>query len=447
MKNQSAAASLWWLAILLLLALFFLPTTGAMLGPLAFWLILIIGFFILLGLTRRPGGAEEAKPPLLDEAGFNDPVLDAAVREVLAVNGKKARQGVLEFEGQLRQEPGAAYARLNASLAGLDRKIILQDAGAGETRVLLLPPGVMTTAPMRSRPLLNLALFILTLGTTTWAGAALEGINLLSDPGGFIHGLPYSLALLVILGAHELGHFFAARHHRMNVSLPYFIPVPLGLGTFGAFIRMRELAPDRKSLFDMAVAGPLAGLAFAVPALLIGLRLSQVAPLSAAAPPGGIAGLFGSNLDIGSSLMLTLLAKLSLGGTLAAGHTIHLHPLAYAGWLGLLVTALNLLPIGQLDGGHIAHAAFGPAGAHRLSILASGALLLLALFVWPGLLFFAVLVLFFAGTHDAPSANDASPLNPARKWLGYFNFAILLLILLPVPHNLFPHLGIHCPYL
>jgi membrane-associated protease RseP (regulator of RpoE activity) len=444
MKNSPLFNVVWWLVIAALLALFILPASGPMLGSMAFWLMMVFGFFVLLGLMGSTSDetSKDDAAPASDEAVFTDPFLDGVVREVLTVNGKKVRDGVVQYEGRLIQESDKAYARLNASLGAFNRKIILQDAGGGETRVLVFPAGLVATAtPTRTRPILNLALFVLTLGTTTWAGALHQGVNLLQEPGRFAVGLPYSLALLLILGAHELGHYFAARHHGMNVSLPYFIPVPFGLGTFGAFIRLRALAPDRKSLFDMAVAGPLAGFVFAVPALIIGMGLSQIVPMSTAT------GLFGSRLDIGSSLLLTLLAKLSIGGAMTEGHTLLLHPLAYAGWLGLLVTALNLLPIGQLDGGHIAHAVFGPVGAHRVSILASGALLALALFVWPGLLFFAVLVLLFAGTRDAPSADDATALNPGRKWLGYATFVILLLILLPVPHKLFPAFGIHCPYL
>ncbi len=448
MKNRAALVIVWWLTLLLLLAMFVLPAMGFVLEPIAFGLMLLIGFFVLLELTRRAPVRAEASPATdADEAAFADPNLEGVVREVLAITGKHAHHGVLEFDGRLTRDPAGALAHLEAALAPSGRKAILQNSGADKMRILLLPSeGLTAASSKRSHPLLNLVLFLLTLGTTTWAGAALEGYNVPRNPSSLAHGLPFSLALLVILGAHELGHYFAARHHRINVSLPYFIPVPFGLGTFGAFIRMRALAPDRKSLFDMAVAGPLAGLVFAVPALLIGLRLSHVVP-GGMTSAGGLAGIFGRSLDVGSSLLLTLLAKVSLGNALEAGYTIHLNALAYAGWLGLLVTALNLLPIGQLDGGHIAHAIFGPAGAHRMSILAAAALLLLSLFVWPGLLFFAVLVLFFAGTHDAPSADDATPLTPGRKWVGYLNFGILLLILLPVPHNLFSHLGINCPYL
>jgi membrane-associated protease RseP (regulator of RpoE activity) len=154
-------------------------------------------------------------------------------------------------------------------------------------------------------------------------------------------------------GAHELGHYFAARKHGIQVTPPYFIPAPFALGTFGAFISMKGLAGDRRALFDVAVAGPLAGLVFAIPALLIGLQYSKV--VADNAPPG----LLHTGVDIGSSFLMAILSKLALGSAAAEGHRLILHPLAFAGWLGLLVTAPNLLPIGQLDGGHIAHALFG----------------------------------------------------------------------------------------
>jgi len=240
-------------------------------------------------------------------------------------------------------------------------------------------------------------------------------------PSRFAAGLPYSLALLLILGAHELGHYFTAKAHGIQVSPPYFIPVPFALGTFGAFIRIKSLTPDRRALFDMAVAGPLAGLVFAIPALLIGLRFSQVVSGPA---PGGV--------PVGSSVLLALLAKVSL---------------AFAGWLGLIVTALNLLPIGQLDGGHIAHALFGSRHAHVLSVIALISLFVLALFRWPGLLFWAVIVFFIAGTRDAPAADDVTPIGRARRALGYFALLLLLLIIVPVPSLLYGSAGLPSSYL
>jgi membrane-associated protease RseP (regulator of RpoE activity) len=182
---------------------------------------------------------------------------------------------------------------------------------------------------------------------------------------------------MAILGVHELGHYFMARRHGIRVTPPYFIPVPMALGTFGAFIQMRSPTEHRRALFDVAVAGPLAGLAVAVPALLIGLQTSSISsgdvPVSAMPTMGGT--------SVGSSVLFALLAKLSLGPSLEYGHMLQLSPLAFAGWLGLLVSALNLLPTGQLDGGHIAHAMFGFRIGNVVGTVAMWSLVLLAIFV------------------------------------------------------------------
>jgi membrane-associated protease RseP (regulator of RpoE activity) len=281
---------------------------------------------------------------------------------------------------------------------------------------------------------------LLTFATTTWAGALHQGVDILQNAANFAVGLPYSIGLLLILGAHELGHYFAARRHRIQVTPPYFIPAPFALGTFGAFISMRGRVLDRRALFDVAVAGPLAGLVFAIPALLVGLPYSKVVTESASP------GLLHSGVEIGSSFLMAILSKLALGPSAAEGHLLILHPLAFAGWLGLLVTALNLLPIGQLDGGHIAHAVFGSRRSQTISIVALVSLFFLALFVWPGLMMWAFIVYFIAGMRDVPAANDLTPLDRSRQALGYFAFALLALILVPVPHVLYGTFGIHCPY-
>ena len=198
---------------------------------------------------------------------------------------------------------------------------------------------------------------------------------------------------------------------------------------------------NRRALFDVAVAGPLAGLVVAIPALLIGLRLSQVVP-----PGTPIESHMMGGTSVGSSILFAALAKLSLGDALQYGHTLRLHPLAFAGWLGLFVTALNLLPIGQLDGGHIARAVFGNRVGQTISTVAMWTLILLALFVWPGLFMWAIIIFFIAG-RSMPPLNDVSPLTRGRRWLGYATFLILLLIIAPLPHVFWDRAGIHCPYL
>ena len=270
------------------------------------------------------------------------------------------------------------------------------------------------------------------------AGAAHQGVNLLHEPSRFIVGLPYAFGLLAILGVHELGHYFMARHHGIKVTPPYFIPVPFALGTFGAFIQMRSPTEDRRSLFDVAVAGPLAGLVVAIPARLIGLHLSTVIP-------GNPADEMMAGTSVGSSVLFALLAKLLLGPALEYGRVLRLSPMAFAGWLGLFITELNLLPIGQLDGGHMATAMFGRRVGGTIGVVAMWTLLLLAIFVWPGLTMWAILVFFIAGTSAAP-LNDLTPLTLQQRWVGYATFAMLALILAPLPHSVWSAAGIHCPY-
>ena len=239
---------------------------------------------------------------------------------------------------------------------------------------------------------------------------------MLQQPERFAEGLPYSLGLLLILGAHELGHYFTAKAHGIRVTPPFFIPVPFALGTFGAFIKIKSLTPNRRALFDVAVAGPLAGLVFAIPALLIGLRFSEVIPGNA---PSGLGD---AGVNIGSSVLLAGLAKLSLGASALEGSHLLLHPLAFAGWLGLIVTALNLLPIGQLDGGHLSHALFGSRNAHGISLVAMASLFLLALFVWPGLMFWAFIVFFMRGHAGRAGCQRSDSRWTPAQGAGLFHF-------------------------
>lgn len=350
-------------------------------------------------------------------------------------------QNNLVIEGKLLADPDTAYKTLKQRFEGTMITPLLQEGDGGKS-ALVLVPGELPQAQTKARfPWLNLALFLLTFLTTTWAGAAHQGVNLLQHPEQFAAGIPYALALMLILGTHELGHYFAARAHNMKVTLPYFIPVPFALGTFGAFIQMKSPAENRRALFDVGVAGPLAGLIIAIPALLIGLQYSTIVPAEAAA------NMMRGGASVASSFLFALLAKLSIGGAIAEGHQLILHPLAFAGWLGLLVTALNLLPIGQLDGGHIAHALFGRKNSHTIGMVALFSLFLLGLFVWSGLLTWAIIVFFISGTKSAPPLNDLTKLDNRRLAIGALAFVLLFLILIPVPHAFYQSLGIHCPYI
>lgn len=413
------------------------------------WVIFVLVFMALTYLLgARRAAAARGKKDISEQPSISRDTLnrfEERVRSVLAVTGHEVHGDAVLFEGRLKTSPEAALAELREVFAPDRLTPLLREATGAEVRLALFPEtkGLVQQPIVVEKPKwrVHLLLFLLTLLTTTWAGALHAGVNLLQEPGRIAVGFPYSLGLMLILGAHELGHYFTARRHGIWVTPPYFIPAPFALGTFGAFIRIKSLSPDRRATFDVAVAGPLAGLVFAIPALLIGLRQSRMV-IESASPE-----IVHTGMQIGSSFLMAIMAKLALGASTLEGHQLILHPLAFAGWLGLLVTALNLLPIGQLDGGHIAHAMFGARRGHAISVGGLMTLFALALFVWPGLMMWALVVWFIAGDRDAPPLNDVTPLNTGRRVLGWLVFVILAAILIPVPHALYPTFGIHCPYL
>ena len=434
----------YWLRLILIMvlllpmAVFFLFPGGTMLAvALWFWSFLLFSLWVIWLAWERYGGtvrkaAEPEEPHLLAEE-------PEPIREVMDVKVAVEQLGVRIFRGPLRASAAVAYRKLKEALGPQTVPLIQEDDQLGAAILLMPKPMEQATLVRRSSLWVNWLLFALTLMTTTWAGAINQGVNLLQEPGRFAVGLPYSLGLLAILGVHELGHFFAARHHGMDVTPPYFIPVPFALGTFGAFIKMRSPAEDRCSLFDVAVAGPLAGLVIAIPALLIGLHASSVIGSDLNAPRTILNG-----SSVGSSILFALLAKLALGPALLAGNLLRLSPLAFAGWLGLVITALNLLPIGQLDGGHMARAMFGNRAGRLISTVAMWSLLLLAIFVWPSLMVWVIVVFFLAG-QSTPPLNDLTPIPAGRRWLGYLTFAILALILIPMPLAWWHAVGINAP--
>ncbi len=290
-------------------------------------------------------------------------------------------------------------------------------------------------AARRPRRWLNLVLLLLTLVSTTAVGARLaenfrtnqpaiylaEDLTayraLLSRPSAWLGGLAFSLTLLTILLAHEMGHYIACRRYGLDASLPYFMPFPSLIGTLGAFIRIRSPIYSRRVLFDVGVAGPLAGFAFTLPAAAAGFAMSRVVP--------GIAGR--GDLSFGTPPLFAILQEMFFPGSAAAD--LSLHPVARAAWVGVFATALNLLPIGQLDGGHIVYAFFGDR--HRiLSRVFALALVPLGLFYWPWLVWAAVLF-FFGSRH--PVIYDHSELGPVRRRLGVAALAVFLLCFMLAP--------------
>lgn len=339
--------------------------------------------------------------------------------------------------GQLRSTPTVAYDTVKENIRRHfgDRFLVLFQEGLQGKPVFALVPNPQVEKGDRSaqtltRPGLALGLLLVTLFTTTAVGTYLAGVTeeqLQAAPALILQGLPYALGLLVILGCHEMGHYLAARRYRMQVTLPYFIPVPFFLGTLGAFIQMKSPVPNRRALFDVGIAGPLSGLVVAVPLLLWGLSQSTIVPI----PETGASLLNFEALDPKASLMLTLLSKLVLGSAVAADEAIHLHPIAIAGCLGLVVTALNLMPVGQLDGGHIVHAMYGQRIGSIVGQVARLLVFGLAL-VHPELMLWAIL-LFFIPAADQPALNDVSELDDRRDLLGLVALTLLVMIVLPAP--------------
>ena len=291
------------------------------------------------------------------------------------------------------------------------------------------PPEHLPLPPRPRRPWLQIALFLATVATTIVAGALQQDVDPLSTPGLLYKGIPFSFTLMLILGTHEMGHYLVSRWHRLLVTLPYFIPAPpypFIIGTFGAFIRILSPMRDKRALLDVGCAGPLVGVALSIPLLIWGLKLSQVRFLL----PGSEAG-FG--FILGEPLLFKLISWLTLG-PLPPHHHVVLHPIAFAAWIGFLVTALNLLPVGQLDGGHVAYALFGPY--HRqISLACFVFLLLCGLLAWTGWFIWALL-LYILGFRHPPPYYDWVPLDRRRKLLGVLTMLVLILTFTPAPFRM-----------
>jgi len=259
--------------------------------------------------------------------------------------------------------------------------------------------------PSRPFPRTQAILFAFTLVSTALVG-----------------GVSYSVALLAILLTHEMGHYLMAKRHRIPATLPYFLPMPFTIfGTFGAVIKMDGRRATRKQLFDVGVAGPLAGVVVAIPVTLIGIRLSRVVPEG-----------FGAEqmISLGDSLLFMLLSRIA-AGPVPEGSTLLLHPLAFAGWVGLFVTALNLLPIGQLDGGHVLYGLLGRKAA-PIALAALGGFAILALVLSPGWLLLVFLLLYFGYRHPSALGEEVG-LDSRRKGIGILTLILFIVAFTPIP--------------
>jgi membrane-associated protease RseP (regulator of RpoE activity) len=303
-----------------------------------------------------------------------------------------------------------------------------------EPPVFVIPP--TPSYRLRREPVWRyVILFALTVFSTTQAGglhyasfiiAFSENVPQFPYASLLVHGLWYSLSILAILGCHELGHYYACRYYRVDASRPYFLPMPFLLtGTLGAFIRIRAPIPGKRALFDIGIAGPIAGFLVAVPVLLVGMHLSTVVQV----PENFKGDLF----ELGEPLLFKAVEWLTFG-TIPSGYSVNMHPMAFAAWFGMLATALNLFPIGQLDGGHISYAVLGRRSTAVTMVMVPCLIGLsfvsTSWVVWT-VLTVAMLIVF--GPRHPRVFDEEMPLDTARLWLALFAVLMFVLCFTPAP--------------
>ncbi len=363
------------------------------------------------------------------------------------------KQGfIVRYRGQIyNPDTAAAYDDLAQALRPLEITPLFR-IEEGRHAVILVA-GVVHTKP--SKIWVNAVLFILTIFSVMLTGALFTPTETLPTTLGeglrfVLSGWPFAAAMLSILAAHEFGHYLAGRYHKTDVTLPYFIPFPFSyFGTMGAFIQLKEPPKNRRTLLDIGIAGPLAGLVVAIPVLILGLALSPVQPIPSVLPEGQIFE--------GNSILYLLLKYLVHGQLLpqpadysglqpaiywlryfftgaplpTGGYDVSLHPVAWAGWAGLLVTALNLIPAGQLDGGHILYVLLGGKRMRSILPFILGALVLLGL-VWNGWWLWAFII-FVLGRMHADPLDQITTLDARRKAVAILGIIVFILVFTPVP--------------
>ncbi len=386
---------------------------------------------------------EDLSQGLLDDQDDLVAQLRGAVRDVFAVEDvtygtalvQRQRAGqILRLRGRLLLAAEKAYKIVAPRFEALEHTALLRREG--DQDVIYAMPGVARPTP--SRQWVNAVLFVLTVVSVLFTGATATGFEgkTLSDfvAYGFTHlqqGLPAAVALLTPLLAHEFGHYLTARHFGLPATLPYFIPLPFPLsplGTMGAVIRMKGPMLNRKTLLAVGAAGPLAGFIVAMPFLIWGLSRSLVTSFDPATglgiPASGI--LLEGNSVLYAGLKFLMFGQFLPGG----GNDVSLDPIAFSAWAALLVTAINLIPAGQLDGGHIAYALLGDKA--RWLTWAMLALTLIMGFFWQGWWLWSLLIWFFGQQHAAP-LDDITPLTARQRLLAVVTLIIFVLTFIPVP--------------
>jgi membrane-associated protease RseP (regulator of RpoE activity) len=361
--------------------------------------------------------------------------LERAVADLFSVQditlGVPQHPKAVRLRGYLQTPSERAYPKIADRLRAMDYTAILRHDPETRLDELLAVPGAFPQVE-RSRLWVHGALLLATIFTTLYVGAGMSEARPADDLWwplfNFWRGWPFSLSLMSILLAHELGHYFVSRRNGVPASLPYFVPLPLPdflgnvLGTMGAVIRMKAPITNRRAMLDIGSAGPLVGLVVAIPVLVIGLSLSQIEPLPLNQP---------YSME-GNSLLYALLKYIIFGQWLPAdGVDVFIHPVAFAGWAGLLVTSLNLIPAGQLDGGHVLYSLLGER-AQQLTWPIILALAGLGLVAWPGWFLWAGLVFLFGRGHPGP-LDRVTKLDARRKLVAGLVLAAFILTFTPVP--------------
>jgi len=364
--------------------------------------------------------------------------------------GEEKKGYLVRYRGQLyNQDSALAYDQLAQALRPYNVTPLFRLEE--DRHVILLLNGIIQPKPTKIWG--NILFFILTVISVTFAGALFTTADFPSNISGWFYfmvsGLPFAIALMAILVCHEFGHYLAGRYHKTAVTLPFFIPFPLSyFGTMGAFIQLKEPPKNRRILLDIGIAGPLAGLIVAIPILLLGLYLSSMIKMPLQLPNGQIFE--------GNSILYLLLKFIVKGQLLphpltyaglnpiiywiryfftgaplpVGGWDVNLSPIAWAGWAGLLVTSLNLIPAGQLDGGHIMYVLLGKRTSKLLPFILV-ALVLLG-FAWNGWWLWAALIFFLGRSHAEP-LDQITPLDSKRRVLAVLGVVVFILVFMPVP--------------
>ncbi len=382
------------------------------------------------------------------------PVISRYLRIEDTTWGDDKKGYIVRYRGQLyNQDSSQAYDQLAQALR--PQNITPLFRLDENSHVIVLIKGIIQPQPTKVWG--NILFFLLTVISVAFAGAIYSGAsstpNIPTNITGWFNfllsGLPFAIALLAILVCHEFGHYLAGRYHKTAVTLPFFIPFPFSyFGTMGAFIQLKEPPKNRRILLDIGIAGPLAGLIVAIPVLLIGLYLSKVEKIPSLIPVGQIFE--------GNSILYLLLKFIVKGQFLpqpatfagispiiywfryfftgtplpAGGMDVTLNPIAWAGWAGLLVTSLNLIPAGQLDGGHIMYVLLGKRATRLLPFILIG--LVLLGFAWNGWWLWAALIFFLGRSHAEP-LDQITTLDPKRRALAVLGVIVFILVFMPVP--------------